>query len=177
MKNALLIICFVYILTACAFTQPITTNAQGTAMSIVQTDIAHTQTALDTTTPPFPTITPTATFVYPAPSPLPVTPPTAISPFEAEHEAIREVIASYFDKLYYMRNSFQVVRFGDVISSAPDGVSFQETELRKQAVDITWARANFLRYASYSYTLDYNEIVVFDSGQRATRGIISIVAQ
>jgi len=57
--------------------------------------------------------------------------------------------------------------FGDVVSSAPDGVSFQKTELRKQAVAITWARVNFLRYVSYSYTLDYSEIVVFDSGQKA----------
>ncbi len=167
MKKALLFMCLANILTACVSAQQTTTNVQNTAMAIVQTGVALTQTALHTVTPPPPTLTPTATFVYPTPSLLPVTPPTAISPFEAEHEAIREVIASYFDKLYYMHNSFQVEGFGDVISSAPDGVTFQETELRKQAVDITWARTKFLRYASYSYTLDYSEIVVFDSGQRA----------
>jgi len=93
--------------------------------------------------------------------------PTVVSPFEAEHEAIRKVITAYFDKIYFMHNSFQVDGFGDTVSMSDEAKGFLKTELRKQAVEIVWARSNFLRYASYSYTLNYSEIVVFDSGQRA----------
>jgi|GEM_PF-2573545 len=106
MKNILLIALIASILTACAPAQPDTINLQNTALAIVQTGIALTQTALPTVTVPPPTFTATATIVYPTPSPLPSTPPAPISPFETDHEAIRKVIAAYFDKLYYMHNSF-----------------------------------------------------------------------
>ncbi len=169
MKNMLLGVCLIFILIACATTaQPTTLGIQktATAIAIAQTAVVLTQTALPTATPTS-TFTPTATIVFPTPSPLPSTPPTTISTYEAEHEAIRKVIASYFDKIYFMHNSFQVDGFGDTISTSDEAKGFLQTELRKQAVEIVWARLNFLRYSSYSYTLDYSEIVVFDSGKKA----------
>jgi hypothetical protein len=66
-----------------------------------------------------------------------------------------------------MHNSFRVDGFDDTVSKSIEAAGFLKTELRKQALDINWARLNLLRYASYSYTLEYSEIVVFDSGQRA----------
>lgn len=144
-------------------TQP--TTAIETALAVVGTAIAETQTAVTKTTTQTPSVTPLPTF-----SPLPSTPsktPTGISPYEAEHEAIRKVIASYLDQIYYMHNSFQVGGLGDVISSAPDGRLFLKTKLRQLAVDITWERQNFSRYVSYNSTLTYSEIVVFDSAQNA----------
>ena len=93
--------------------------------------------------------------------------PTPVSPYEADHEEIRKVIAAYFEKLYSMHNSFQVDGFGDTVSTSDEAKGFLRTELRKQAVEIVLARSNHSRYASYDYTLDYSEIVVFDGGQRA----------
>ena len=149
-----------------------------TAISIAFTEVAETQTAIPTGTSTatlLPSLTPMPTF-----SPLPSTPsktPTGISPYEAEHEAIRKVIAAYFDQIYYMYHSFQVEELSDVISSAPDGRSFLKTKLRELAVDITWNRQNFYRYTSYNYTLNYSEIVVFDSAQRARANFIEIQAK
>lgn len=173
MKKQMIIVFLVFTLAACASAVTSTpainaVDAQNTAFADAWTQAWQTQTALPTTTstpPPPPTSTPT--FFILDPTPLPSTPPTAISTYEADHEAIRKVIAAYFDQIYYMHNSFQVGGLSDVISIAPDGKSFLKTELRKQAVNISWARLNFLRYTSYSYTLDYSEIVVFDSGQQA----------
>lgn len=154
------------------------TNMMETAISIAFTEVAETQTAIPTGTSTatlLPSLTPMPTF-----SPLPSTPsktPTGISPYEAEHEAIRKVIAAYFDQIYYMYHSFQVEELSDVISSAPDGRSFLKTKLRELAVDITWNRQNFYRYTSYNYTLNYSEIVVFDSAQRARANFIEIQAK
>ena len=122
-----------------------------------------------------PTITPepsristsTPSFFATEPTTLPSATPTPVSPYEADHEEIRKVIGAYFDKVYFMRNSFQVDGFGDTVSTSEEAKGFLRTQLRRQAVEIVWARQNFLRYASYSYTLNYSEIVVFDAGQRA----------
>ncbi len=61
MRNALLILCVIGTLAACAPAQPTMTDVQNTAIAIVQTSIALTQTALPTSTPPPPTLTPTLT--------------------------------------------------------------------------------------------------------------------
>ena len=175
MKNLIIIAFLVFLLATCAPTTASTpsiyaANVQSTALANARTQVWLTQTALPTATPtptPLPTSTP-AFFIDP-PTPLPSTPttPTVISPYEADHAAIKKVIAAYFDKLYSMYNSFQVDGFGDTVSTSAEAAGFLKTELRKQAVYISFARRNFLRYASYSYSLDYSEIVVFDSGQRA----------
>jgi hypothetical protein len=98
---------------------------------------------------------------------LPGPTPTRISPYAAEHREIKKVIASYFDNIYAMHQTFRVEGLGDMVSTSAEARGFAETELRKQAVEIVWARLNFLRYASYSVTLDFSEIVVFDSGRQA----------
>ena len=68
MKKALFAALLVVILTACAPAPP-TTDVQNTAIAIVQTGVALTQTALPTATPTFtPTATPTA---LPTFSPVP----------------------------------------------------------------------------------------------------------
>lgn len=77
------------------------------------------------------------------------------------------MIASYFEEIYSMHNSFQVDGFGDTVSTNDEAKGFLKTELRKQAVEIVWARTNLLRYASYQYTLNFSEIVVFNAGQSA----------
>jgi len=144
------------------------TSVMETAVSVARTNMAGTQTAIPTATPiPLPVPTSTPTFFAISPTTLPSTTPTLVSPYEADHEAIRKVIAAYFDKVYSMHNSFQVDGFGDTVSTSDEAQGFLRTELRKQAVEIVWARLNHLRYASYDYTLDYSEIVVFDAGQRA----------
>ena len=130
--------------------------------------MVRTQMAIPTATPmasPVPTSTPT--FFIGSPTTLPSTPPTPVSTYEADHEAIRKVIAAYFDKVYSMHHSFQVDGFGDTVSTSDEANGFLRTELRKQAVEIVMARSYRSRYASYDYTLDYSEIVVFDGGQRA----------
>ncbi|MBL8097909.1 MAG: hypothetical protein JNK81_01945 [Anaerolineales bacterium] len=167
LKKILFVISIIFILTACAEKQSAMFDLQNTVIAMSQTSIVMTQTALPTK--PSSTLTPvsTDTIVYPTPSVLPSATITPTSPYEAEHREIEKVVEAYFEKLYYMRNSFQIENFDDVVSSASDGRIFLKTELRKQAVGITSARVNFLRYASYSYTLDYSEIVVFESGQRA----------
>jgi photosystem II stability/assembly factor-like uncharacterized protein len=154
------------VLTACS-RAPVSpalssTSVMGTAVAVAQTNMARTQVAVPTATH-----TPTPTFPLTTPSPLPSTPPTPISTYEADHEAIRQVIDAYFGKVYSMRQSFQVDGLGDAVSSSEEARGFLKTELRKQAVEVVWARMNLLRYASYHYTLDYSEIVVFDGGQRA----------
>ena len=146
------------------------TAAMDTAISGAFTELVKTQAALPAATPtpsPVPTATQTPTVFMVSPSPLPSTPPTPISPYEAEHRAIKSVIDSYFDQIYAMHNSFQVTGFDDVVSTSAEAEGFRKTALREQAVEIVWARLNFLRYASYTYTLDYSEIVVFDSGRQA----------
>ena len=166
MKNKLFLVFLMMVLLACAPVQAVTPNVQSTAVAIAQTGIVLTQTAVPTVTltpSPAPISTPT---IFVTPTPV-LYSPTVVSPFEADHEAIKKVIASYFDKLYYMHSSFDVDGLGDSVSTSEEAAGFQKTELRKRAVDIVWARLNFLRYASYSYMLDYSEIVVFDSGQRA----------
>jgi hypothetical protein len=171
MKTKIILALLTLALTACApaMTPAISmTSVQSTAIAAAYTGIALTQTALPTATPtppPVPTSEPTLFFTR-MPS-MPSKTPTGISPYEAEHEAIRKVIASYFDQIYYMHSSFQVGGLSDVISSAPDGRLFLKTKLRQLAGDITWERQSFRRYASYKYTLNYSEIVVFDSAQRA----------
>ena len=70
MKKTLLAALLVVILTACAPAPP-TTDVQSTAIAIVQTGVALTQTVMPIHTPS-PTFTPTATIVvYPSPSPIP----------------------------------------------------------------------------------------------------------
>ena len=138
------------------------TSVIETAVPVAKTNMVGTQMAIPTATPTSApalfTITPTT---------LPTMTPTPVSPYEADHEEIRKVIAAYFDKVYSMHNSFQVDGFGDIVSTSDEAKGFLKTELRKQAVEIVQARRNLLRYASYDYTLDYSEIVVFDAGQRA----------
>ncbi len=163
---------FLLILTSCngfASTPTVSpANAMQTAISVALTELVKTQTALPSATPT-PSILPTSTptFFIPPPTTLPSTTPTVVSPYEADHQAIKKVIAAYFDKIYLMHNSFRLEGFGDTVSTSPEAVGFLKTELRKQAMNIVWARSNFLRYASYHFSLDYSEIVVFDSGQRA----------
>lgn len=169
MKNQIILVSLSILVAACASTENSSANmvsVQDTAVADAWTQVWQTQTALPTVTPTLPTSTPT---FFIEPTPLPITPSTStvISPYEADHEAIRKVIAAYFDQIYSMRNSYRVDGFGDVVSTGVEAKGFLETELRKQAVNIVWARLNFMRYASYKYTLDYSEIVVFDSGQRA----------
>ena len=83
MKKLVFIISLAIILTACAPAQP-TIDTQSTALAIVQTGIALTQTAR-------PTFTPTATVVYPTPSPLPTQPPfPVITPDAIQVERWRE---------------------------------------------------------------------------------------
>lgn len=77
------------------------------------------------------------------------------------------MIEAYFEEIYSMHNSFQVDGFGNTVSTSDEAKGFLKTELRKQAVEIVWARTNFLRYASYHYTLNFSEIVVFNAGQSA----------
>ena len=67
MKKTLFAALLVVILTACAPAPP-TTDVQSTALAIVQTGVALTQTTLPTHTP---TLTPTATIVLPTFSPVP----------------------------------------------------------------------------------------------------------
>jgi len=78
MKTQMLIVFLVIVLSGCAPAQPNTANVQNTAIAIVQTGVALTQTALPTATLPPPTFTPTATLVYPTPSPLPTQPSLSI---------------------------------------------------------------------------------------------------
>ncbi|HMZ08838.1 MAG TPA: hypothetical protein PK078_14575, partial [Anaerolineales bacterium] len=143
------------------------TNVMETFVPFAMTSIVGTQLAIPTATPMPPVPTSTPTFFVTESTALPSTPPTPISPYEADHEEIRKVIDAYFDKVYSMRNSFQVDGLGDTVSTSEEANGFLRTELRKRAVDIVWARQNYLRYASYQYTLEYSEIVVFDAGQRA----------
>jgi len=154
------------LLAACASAQPKTADIQGTAVSTAWTNAFLSQTTLLATPTELSPLTPTAPWVFTS-TPFTPTPPTVISPYEADHEAIKKVIAAYFDKIYFMRQSFRVDGFGGTVSTSEEAKGFLKTELRKQAVNISWARLNFLRYASYNYTLNYSEIVVFDSGQRA----------
>jgi hypothetical protein len=169
MKNQIFIAFVIVLLTACtSMAEPpqliSATDVHSTALAGARTEVWLTQTALPTITP-----TSTPTVFIPHPTTTPGTPPkpTVISPYEAEHKEIQKVIAAYFDKIYSMHNSYQVDGFGDTVSTSAEAAGFLKTELRKQAVDIVWARQNFLRYASYTYTLNYSEIVVFDAGQRA----------
>lgn len=143
------------------------TSVMETSVSFAITNNVGTQMAIPTATPMPPVPTSTPTFSATEPTALPSTPPTPVSPYEADHEEIRKVIDAYFDKVYSMRNSLQVDGFGNTVSTSDEANGFLRTELRKRAVDIVWARQNYLRYASYEYTLDYSEIVVFDAGQRA----------
>lgn len=175
MKKTLLLALLVIMLAACAPAETFapSSNAvemQKTALAEARTQVWLTQTALPSTTAiPMPLPTATPTFVIIPPTTLPTTPtkPTVPSPYETEHQAIKKVIAAYFDKIYSMHNTFRVDGFGDTVSTSPEAAGFRKTELRKQAVEIVFFRQNFLRYASYHYTLDYSEIVVFDAGQRA----------
>jgi hypothetical protein len=160
------------ILTACnRFTSSpalSSTSVLKTAVAVAKTNMVGTHMAIPTATPrPSAVPTSTPTFFITSPTTLPSTTPTPVSPYEADHEEIRKVIASYFDIIYSMHNSFQVDGFGDTVSTSDEAKGFLKTELRKQAVEIVWARKNLLRYASYYYTLDYSEIVVFDVGQKA----------
>jgi hypothetical protein len=172
MKNqiiALLVITLAACAPALGSTPPIhAVDIQNTVFADALTKVWLTQTALPTATPTsalLPTATPT--FFIVQPTTLPSTTPTVVSPYEAEHEEIKKVITSYFAKIYFMHHSFRVEGFGDVVSTSAEAKGFLKTELRKQALEIVWARLHLLRYASYTYTLDYSEIVVFDAGQRA----------
>ncbi len=81
------IVLFVFLvvaLTACAPAQIATEDIQNTAIAIVQTGVALTQTALP------PTLTPTATFVYPTPSPIPTLPPIGMTPDPTQVEGWKE---------------------------------------------------------------------------------------
>ena len=162
----------VVLLTACSRFTPSPglgpTSLMETSVSFAMTSIVGTQMTIPTATPipsPVPTFTPS--FFAIEPTTLPSATPSPVSPYEADHEEIRKVIDAYFDKVYSMRNSFQVDGLGGTVSTSDEANGFLRTELRRRAVEIVWARQNFLRYASYDFTLDYSEIVVFDSGQRA----------
>ncbi len=93
MKKTLFAVFLLGILTACAPAQP-TIDTQSTALAIVQTGIALTQTAL-------PTFTPTATVVYPTPSPLPTQPPfPVITPDAIQVERWREYQAELAKSIF-----------------------------------------------------------------------------
>lgn len=142
------------------------TSVMETAISLAKTEVVGAKIAIPIETPSsVPTSTSTLFVVQPTPLPLTATKPP--SPYAAEHEEIKKVIASYFEEIYSMHNSFQVDGFGNTVSTNDEAKGFLKTELRKQAVEIVWARTNFLRYASYQYTLNFSEIVVFNAGQSA----------
>ena len=73
MKKQVVLVLLTIFLGACAPTADIPVDAQNTAMSIVQTDIARTQTALPTPTV-IPTATPQATLIPTLPPPPIITP-------------------------------------------------------------------------------------------------------
>ncbi len=78
MKKIMFITFLTVILAACAPAQIATGDIQNTAIAMVQTAVVLTQAALPTATLPPSTFTPTATIVYPTPSPLPTQPPIII---------------------------------------------------------------------------------------------------
>src|SRR5215217_986202 len=97
------------------------TSVMETAVSVARTNMVGTQMAIPTATQmPSPVSTSTPTFFIISPTTLPSTTPTPLSPYEADHEAIRKVIAAYFDKVYSMHNSFQVDGFGDTVSTSDE---------------------------------------------------------
>ena len=171
MKHQVFIALFILLAAACApaatSASPVNpVDAAGTALAAAWTNVALTQTALPTLTPAPPSTSTEEVFLI-SPTNLPAPTPTVPSPYEADHEAIRKAIASYFDTLYAMRNTFRVDGLGDTVSTGDEAKGFRQTRLREQALEIAWARMYLSRYASYTVTLDYSEIVVFDGGQRA----------
>jgi len=98
----IIIVFLALLLAACAPFQAIPVDAQNTAMAIVHTAIALTQTALPTTT-----FTSTVTPIDPIPSPLPTQPPVPISTPDAiqverwkeYEEALARSILPMFDYL------------------------------------------------------------------------------
>lgn len=143
-----------------------TTSVMETGISFANTEVMGTQIAIPTATqPPISTSTPAFFDIQPTTLPSPTITPTSI--YEAEHQEIKKVITSYFEEIYSMHNSFQMDEFGNTVSTSEQAQGFRQTELRKQAVEIVWARRNLLRYASYHFTLDFSEIVVFNANQNA----------
>jgi len=82
MKTKILIVITAILLVACTSAQSVPavseTEIYNTAIAIVQTNAALTQTALPSITPPPPTVTPTATVVVIPPTPPPTQPPIPI---------------------------------------------------------------------------------------------------
>lgn len=112
----------------------------------------------------------TEPFVLPPATPMPsewTATPSPISPYAADHTTIKKVIRRYFDKIYSIHNTFKVDNLGDAVSTGDEAAGFRATKLRELAVEISFYRRNFLRYVYYSFSLNFSEIVVFDSGQRA----------
>ncbi len=121
---------------------PAQTDIQNHAATAAWTSVYLTMNAFPTATPPPPTITQTATatIIWPTYSPIPTTPTTATSPYEAEHEAIKKVVQTYFDKIYYIHHTYEVKDFGDVISTAPDGRSFLKIRVEKASMNMLYGK-------------------------------------
>jgi hypothetical protein len=92
MKPISVLLFLLLAVTACVPAQPTQTSVQATALAIVHTAIVQTQTAQPTNTPLPPTATPTATIVYPTPSPYPTEAPItfAITPDATQVERWEE---------------------------------------------------------------------------------------
>ena len=89
MKNALLVVFLVSILTACTHTQPNITDIQNNAATAAWTSVALTLQALPTSTPP-PTSTPTAIEYTPSSVPTQPLPPPILTPDAIQVERWKE---------------------------------------------------------------------------------------
>jgi len=89
-----------------------------------------------------------------------------------QQKEIKSVIQEYFDIHYNVLSisppeDFQETGFGDLVSGGPDAEDFLVTEMGKLAVQKKHNELNGLLYVEYEYSLDYKDISVNQSANKA----------
>lgn len=109
---------------------------------------------------------------------LPPQPTVTPNPTQAkQQEGIKSVIQAYFEIRYRLLSvsplaDFQQNGFGDLVSNGADAKDFLVTEMAKLAVERKWYELNNLRYAKYTYSLKYKDIVIDTSAQTAVISLL-----
>ncbi|MFZ5910688.1 MAG: hypothetical protein ACOYYU_11805 [Chloroflexota bacterium] len=129
-------------------------------------------------TPARPTLSTMLAAVTPSPLPTQLTIVPTLNPTQTEQqEEIKGVIQAYFDLRYQALSvsppeDFQTNGFGDLVSDGPDARDFLVTEMGKLAVERKHYELNQLRYVKYEYFLDFSNIEIDSSAQRAVVSLL-----
>jgi len=89
-----------------------------------------------------------------------------------DDQEIKDLINSYFNFRYTVLSTLTIGDLSYLLSTSNEAQIFLDTEIGKLTIEVKNAEKNQLRYYSYDYSLDFDEIIYDEISQTATAIVI-----